>query len=229
MKNLILGLLLAVWPAQAYQVGKFYSQGAASEKVIALTFDDGPGRWTEKILELLKKHNIRATFFMEGSQVDTYPEIARQVLAAGHEIGNHTFNHLNFNDPKNAFKDRLVHELDQTENSLKRAFKNPEFHTKVVRMPYGASGKNTRPFLMPTMKEKGYALVHWSFGTDWNLKQSAEEMAALYIKNAKPGAVFLFHDGGRKREKTYEAVTTVIESLQAKGYRFVASDELFKD
>src|SRR5688572_21894831 len=130
MRVLFAVCLFVAAPLGAYQTGKFYYQGKTTEKVIALTFDDGPGRWTEPILELLKKHNIRATFFMEGSQVETYPEIARKVLDAGHEIGNHTYNHFNFNTPKNAFPERFVHELEQTENTLRRAFKNPEFRTR---------------------------------------------------------------------------------------------------
>jgi len=211
-----------------YEPGKFYYQGKTKEKVIALTFDDGPGHWTEPILDLLKKHNIRATFFMAGSQVETYPEIARKVKEAGHEIANHTYNHLNFNDPKHAFRDRFEHELDQTENTLRRAFKDPSFKTLSVRMPHGAFGKNNRAWLLASLKERGYALVHWSFGSDWHLKLTAQEMADGYIKNAKPGAVFLFHDGGRKREKSLQAVTQVIETLQAQGYKFIAADELFK-
>ena len=98
--------------------------------------------------------------------------------------------------------------------------------TVIVRMPYGYYNKT---WLLPTLKENGYALVHWSYGTDWHLSMSAEDMAAGYIKNAKPGAVFLFHDGGRRREKTLQAVTTVIETLEGQGYRFVPAHEIFKE
>lgn len=205
----------------AYVPGKFYSQGKTEEKTIALTFDDGPGKWTVPILELLKKHNIKATFFMEGSQIEAYPAIAKQVVDAGHEIGNHTYIHFNYHKAKNAAPERLAHELKQTESALERA---AGIHTKIVRMPYGYFNKT---WLLPTLKENGYALVHWSFGTDWLLKKSAEEMAKEYIAHAKPGAVFLFHDGGRKREKTLQAVTTVVETLEARGYRFVPAREMF--
>jgi len=222
----LLALFLA-FPLHAYEDGKFYTEKKTTEKVIALSFDDGPGHFTEPILALLKKHNIRATFFMQGSQVNSYPDIARKVLDAGHEIGNHTYNHLNFNKAENASKERLADELLQTEKALRRAFNNPEFKTRVVRMPHGAFGKHIKPWLLPLMKTNGYALVHWSFGSDWHLKQSAQEMADGYIKNAKPGAVFLFHDGGRRREKTLAAVTTVIETLEKKGYRFIATDDMF--
>src|SRR5689334_223693 len=99
----------------AYVPGKFYSFGHTQEKIIALTFDDGPGRITPALLRILKEHNIRATFFMEGTQVEEFPQIAKQVADEGHEIGNHTYIHFNFHMAKNAKPDRLTHELSQTE------------------------------------------------------------------------------------------------------------------
>jgi peptidoglycan/xylan/chitin deacetylase (PgdA/CDA1 family) len=220
----------------AYIPGKFYYQGKSNEKVIALTFDDGPGKFTIPILELLKQHNIRATFFMEGSQIEEYPKIARQVVEEGHEVGNHTYIHFNYHLAKNAAPQRLAHELAQTEATLQRA---AGVHTQIVRMPYGYYN---RTWLMPLMKENGYALVHWSFGEDWmtsrpksaqnkteKIALTPEVMAADYIRNAKPGAVFLFHDGGRRRERTLAAVKIVIEDLEGKGYRFIPAEEMFKD
>jgi peptidoglycan/xylan/chitin deacetylase (PgdA/CDA1 family) len=218
--------------AWAYVPGKFYPpmhvapHKRTTEKIIVLSFDDGPGKFTVPILELLKTHNITATFFMEGSQVESYPDIARQVFDAGHEIGNHTYIHFDYHKQKNAAPERLVHELEQTESALKRALHNPDFRTKLVRMPYGYFNHT---WLLPTLKEHGYALVHWDFGTDWLLKKSAEEMTQEYLAHAQSGEVFLFHDGGRHREKTLQAVTTVIETLEKQGYRFVPARELFKD
>src|ERR1019366_3515538 len=100
-------------------------------------------------------------------------------------------------------------------------------------------------WLFPTLKEHGYALVHWTYGEDWlqkrrPTKKSAESdsapvvltpevLAADYIANARPGAVFLFHDGGRRRERTLAAVTNVVETLEKEGYRFVSAEEMFKD
>jgi len=220
-------LFFAIQPlVYGYMPGKFYYQGKTKEKVIALTFDDGPGAFTPKILDYLKQHHSRATFFMEGDQVGPYAAYAKQVAEAGHEIGNHTYSHYNFNLEKYAHRDLFIKELDSTEAAIEKA---TGIHTKILRMPHGATGKRTRPWLIPTLKEKGYALVHWSFGTDWFLKMSAQQMAEAYIKNAQPGAVFLMHDGGRHREKTFEALQIVIPALEAQGYRFVAAEDLFKD
>jgi peptidoglycan-N-acetylglucosamine deacetylase len=219
-------LLLSAVNGEAYTAGKFYHTGKTQERVIALTFDDGPGPYSPQILQLLKEHNIRATFFLSGSQIEAYPKLAREIVEAGHEIGNHTYHHFNYGLAKNAYPERFIHELQQTEAALKRVGGTK---TRIVRMPHGALTKSNRHWLLPTLKENDYALVHWSFGSDWLLKKSAEEMANEYIAAAKPGAVFLFHDGGRKREKTLHAVKVVIETLQKDGYRFIPSEEMFKE
>ncbi len=221
----------------AYVPGKFYYQGHTKEKVIALTFDDGPGVFTPKILALLKDHHIRATFFMLGDQVPMYPATAKQVVDEGHEIGNHTFTHTNFNTAKTAHRDVFAKELDDTEKEIVKATGQ---HSHIVRMPYGAFGKYDRAWLLPTLKDKGYALVHWTFGEDWLVKRplnlekdrrfvqlTPEVLAQDYIANAHPGAVFLFHDGGRHRERTLAALNIVIPALEKKGYRFVAAEDLF--
>lgn len=218
--------LLVCADAQAYVPGRFYARGHTDEKRIALTFDDGPGPITPQILDFLKDHHIRATFFMEGTQVERYASIARQVAAAGHEIGNHTYAHFNYRRAKNVAPKRLVHELQQTEASLRRALRDPRFRTRVVRMPYGYFN---RAWLLPTLKAEGYALVHWSCGQEKAPPQSVRQMADAYIAHARPGDIFLFHDGGRRRERTLEAVKMVIDVLESQGYRFMAAEDLLKE
>jgi peptidoglycan/xylan/chitin deacetylase (PgdA/CDA1 family) len=222
-------LVLAIQTAFAYQPGKFYYQGHTKEKVIALTFDDGPGAVTPQVLDFLKEHHARATFFILGDQVALYPQNLRMVREAGHELGNHTFYHLDYHKVKDHPAEQLAKELDLTEAAMRKALGDPQFKTKILRMPYGAYGKFNKAWLIPLLTERGYALVHWSFGTDWFLKMTPEEMASAYIKNAFPGAVFLMHDGGRHRDKTLAALKIVIPALEQKGYRFVAAEDLFKD
>src|ERR1035438_5874066 len=156
-EGIILFLLSAVCfltcPLWAYVPGKFYYEGKTKERVIALTFDDGPGRTTPAILDLLKRHHIHATFFMEGSQIEGYAAIARQVVAEGHEVGNHTYIHFDYHNVKNAAPARLVHESEQTEAALQRA---AGIQTTIVRMPYGYFNHT---WLLPTLKAHGYALV----------------------------------------------------------------------
>jgi len=220
-------VLLLECPALAYTPGKFYYQGHTKEKVIALTFDDGPGPFTPKVLDYLKETHSRATFFIEGDQVAAYPQFVRQVREAGHELGNHTFSHLDFHKVKVHPAEVFAKELDSTDDAIRKALGDPNFKTKVVRMPHGAYGKFNREWLLPSLKERGDALVHWTFGTDWFLKKTPEQMAAEYIQNAHPGAIFLMHDGGRHREKTLAALKIIVPALQRKGYRFVAAEDLF--
>jgi peptidoglycan-N-acetylglucosamine deacetylase len=215
--------LLAASNAFAYTPGKFYYQGHTREKIIALTFDDGPGVFTPPILDYLKEHHIRATFFMEGDQVPSYPGYAKQVADAGHEIGNHTWSHFDFHKVKKDPAETFTRELTLTENAVEKA---TGVRTVILRMPYGYYNKT---WLLPALKSRGYALVHWTFGTDWLLKKSSDQMAAEYIQNAHPGAIFLFHDGGRHREKTFAALKIVIPTLEQRGYRFVAAEDLLKE
>jgi len=91
-------------------------------------------------------------------------------------------------------------------------------------MPYGYFNHS---WLLPTLKKEGYALVHWSCDEEGRPDKTADQMAEAYIAHAKPGAVFLFHDGGRRREKTLEAVTLVVKALEKKGYRFIPAEEMF--
>src|SRR5207302_5014730 len=126
------------------------------------------------------------------------------VVEAGHEVGNHTYIHFNYHLAKNAAPERLAHELAQTEAALQRA---AGVQTHIVRMPYGYYNKT---WLMPLMKEHGYALVHWSFGEDWKRSILVDQMIQDYVVNAKPGAVFLFHDGGRHCEQTPVPATAAL-------------------
>ncbi|MFA5975946.1 MAG: polysaccharide deacetylase family protein [Elusimicrobiota bacterium] len=215
--------LLVLPSAFAYTPGKFYFTGHTKEKLIALTFDDGPGPFTPKILDLLKQHNARATFFMEGDLVPSHAAIAKQVAEAGHEIGNHTWRHLDFHKIKEQPAERLAQELARAEEAIQQA---TGVQARVVRMPHGYYNKT---WLLPTLKEHGYALVHWTFGTDWFLKKTPEQMADEYLKNAHPGAIFLFHDGGRHREKTLAALQIILSALEQQGYRFVAAEDLLKN
>ncbi len=197
----------------------FFGQGP-KEKIVALTFDDGPGKSTETILAILKKYNVRATFFMEASQIPIRPKIAQMVLAQGEEIGSHTYSHPNFwvykKDDK---KEVLSKELDKAEQVMQKTL---NFKPKLLRMPYGF----VRPWVREVAREKGYKIISWTFGCDW-LKLKKETLVHMYLKNLMPGAIFLMHDGGGKLRVTAEALPMIIEGIQAKGYKIVTVSEMF--
>jgi len=198
----------------------FYGQGPVKEKIVALTFDDGPGKSTEPILETLNKYGVKATFFMEASQIDIRPKIAKMVLEQGEEIGSHTYSHPNFwVYKKEDKKEVLFKELERAEQSMQKTL---NFKPKLLRMPYGF----VRPWVREVAKEKGYKLISWTFGCDWK-KMSKEKLAEAYLKNLMPGAIFLMHDGGGKRRVTADALPAIIEGIQKRGYKIVTISELF--
>ncbi|MBI3291822.1 MAG: polysaccharide deacetylase family protein [Elusimicrobia bacterium] len=201
---------LPVWEARP---GNFYGNGPSDQKFITLTFDDGPGKETPRILEILARYQIHATFFMEGSQVDRYPEIAKQVVTAGHEVGNHSYTHVNFYRYKKPdARTRLREELQKAAAAIQRA---TGVQPVLLRMPHGYF----RSWVREVARAEGYTVVHWSFGCDWK-PMSAETMAQAYIVHARPGAIFLFHDGGKTRQRTVEALPVIFDTLQRAGYTF---------
>jgi len=196
-----------------------------AEKVVALTFDDGPSPvWTPKILDELKKVNIKATFFMLGEHVAKYPEIARRVAEEGHEIGNHTYDHHVL----------LYYKADELEKELK----NTE------RIIQKVTGQSTRYFRPPkawlTAQEKkeieglGYKIVLWSLNSkDW-VTFDDKYIVKYIVRNIRPGDIILFHDSGGvfgteggDRQETVKTIPLLVDALTKKGYGFVTLTELF--
>lgn len=230
-RAIVLLMVMSFLPVQlsAYEVGKFYYRATTKEKVLSLTFDDGPGFYTPQILDLLKAHNAKATFFIEGDQVAAYPDHVRRIQQEGHELANHLYSHRNFRFVKDKPQELFIKELEQTEAAIGKALNQTIFRGRALRMPNGAYGPYNRAWLLPTLKSRGYALVHWSYGSDWTgpfFKNPVEKSAEEYLKNSHPGAILLFHDGGRKREKTLRVLQMILPALAQKGYRFVTTEEL---
>jgi chitin deacetylase len=222
-KMAVMALLLctAVQGLLADGTSNFYTHGPRDQKVLALTFDDGPGPWTERVLDVLKKYNVKATFFMEGDQVEFRGAIAKKVLEAGHEIGNHTYSHMNFYAYKKDDREKVL--AREIQKSGEFIFKATGVKTILLRMPNGFS----REWARNAAQKENYALVNWTFGCDWK-KMPTEQLSAVYIKNIQPGAIFLMHDGGKNRERTVTALPVIIEEIQKQGYKIVPVGELIK-
>ena len=187
------------------------------EMRIALSFDDGPLKGkTDKILDVLDRYNVKATFFMVGSQAEYCGETARRVVSEGHEIGNHTFNHKNLAtmSPK---------ELDVEISSAEEAiFEACGYIPSLFRPPEGVCTEN----IANAAKYRGYSIVMWSVDTlDWHGKR-ADEIASNVISNVTPGAVILMHDGIFAKSHTAEALEIIIPTLINEGYEFVTVGEL---
>ena len=213
----------------ALEPGQFYTDGPQSKNALALTFDDGPGLFTPQILELLDRQKVKATFFMNGDQVQIRPQIAKDVSARGHEIGDHTWSHVNFyayekKYGKGKTEIKIREEIQKSKGIIEKTC-----GTKIalLRMPNGFNPRPNRPWMKEIAKDFGVALVNWTFGEDWQ-KIPEEKMADDYLKWVKPGAILLFHDGGRGRGKTVRIVSKVIEKARAKGLEFVTAGELLR-
>lgn len=191
-----------------------------TEKVVALTFDDGPGpKNTAQVLEILKKNNVKATFFMVGSMVQAFPKIAKQVADDGHVIGNHTWHHwYRRMDTATAAK-----EIDRTADII---YKTTGEKTTLFRPPGGFLHNG----LVDYAKNHHYAVMMWS-GESGDAERRSPQVAGMVtnvVKSAKPGGIILMHDGGGNRAKTVKALPQMIADLKAQGYRFVTIPELLQ-
>ncbi|GGQ79724.1 bifunctional polysaccharide deacetylase/glycosyltransferase family 2 protein [Couchioplanes azureus] len=192
-------------------------------KTIALTFDDGPDpRWTPAILDVLARHRAHATFFQVGSQVNEHPEIARRVLAEGHEIGVHTFSHA---DVAALPHWRLDAELTLTTNAVAAAtgrrpvLLRPPYSSKPAAVTAADHRAHRRA------AEAGYLLVLTDLDTaDWR-RPGADAIAAAARPRGSAGAVVMMHDSGGDRAQTVAALDRLVPALQARGYRFVTVSE----
>lgn len=182
-----------------------------TDKVIALTFDDGPNPdTTRKVLETLKKYNAKATFFMLGSRVAFYPDIVKEMKDAGHELGNHTWNHP---DLTKASKEKISAEINNTSNAIEKAAGSKP---TVFRPPYGAVNKLVR-------SQTTLPVVLWDVDTqDWKYRD-ANHLLEHIKKHAKDGAIVLMHD---IHPSTADGLDAVLAYLQQEGYSFVTVSEL---
>lgn len=195
------------------------------DKVIALTFDDGPSPiWTPRILDELKKHNIKATFFMVGSNAEKYPQIAKRVADDGHEIGNHTYLHHVLLYYTN---DELQLEIKHTENIIGNITGRK---TDLFRPPKGWLTKREKDYI----KSLGYKIILWTLNSkDWVSFFGDKYIANKLARNIQPGDIILFHDSGGvfslkdgNRLNTLKAISILINELKQKGYKFVTISEL---
>ncbi|MDZ7951859.1 polysaccharide deacetylase family protein [Nostoc sp. DedQUE09] len=188
------------------------------EKVIALTFDDGPWpQTTEQVLSILKSNNIKGTFFVVGQNLKNYPELGKQIVAQGHVIANHTWHHWYhfFNQQAAAF------EIERTTDLI---YQVTGVKTNLFRPP----GGNLHNGLSAYAKGQKYAVVMWSAdSTDYKLP-TVPKLIDNVIKDSKPGGIVLMHDGGGNRSRTVQALPEIINNLKKQGYRFVTIPELLE-
>jgi peptidoglycan/xylan/chitin deacetylase (PgdA/CDA1 family) len=202
--------------------GQTFAGGLRGSKQIALTYDDGPNDpHTLKLLDVLAKHNVRATFFLIGRYVRQHPDIARAVAQAGHVIGNHTFTH-----PLLIFKtERQTRtQLIDCHQALEDAVGE---HSNLFRPPFGGR----RPATLRIARELGLQTVVWNVtGYDWNAPP-AGVIEKKVARQMRGGDVILLHDGGHRamganRAQTVTATDNLIRRYKDDGCEFVTVEEM---
>ncbi|TAE54776.1 MAG: polysaccharide deacetylase family protein [Nostocales cyanobacterium] len=189
-----------------------------NEKVIALTFDDGP--WTKstrEILDILKLNNVQATFFWLGTSLQKNPEIAREVVQAEHAIGNHTWSHPT--QPINPITAKQ--EIECTAQLIYTT-------TGVKTFLFRPAGGRLNNGLAAYAKTQKYAIFKWSVNSSDYSLSDPQLIVDNVIKGAKPGAIILLHDGMGDHTPTVKALPNIIKELKQQGYRFVTLPELLE-
>lgn len=212
--------------------GKTVVDGPSDEKVVALTFDDGPNPpYTDRILDVLAAEHVRATFFLVGKAVVAYPGTAKREVREGDALGNHTWAHEHL----------IVMTRTQVRQSLQKTddaiFRATGTRTHIMRPPFGSRDW----FVLAVARKMGYTPVMWSVPLvgDWEYPP-ADVIAQRVLGNVRDGSIIVLHDGDRglvcaqqhlaahvcDRSADIDATRTIVQTLKARGYRFVTIPEL---
>lgn len=212
--------------------GRTVTQGPTNERVVALTYDDGPNPpYTGRILDVLEEERVHATFFLVGRAVQAYPTIVQRELRDGDAVGNHTWDHRHL----------IILPRSQVRASLQRTdaaiFAAAHVHTHLMRPPFGARDW----IVMQVARKLGYTVVMWSvpLARDWEYPP-ARVIAQRVLPNVNDGAIIVLHDGNRgqlcgikhlpahvcDRSSDIEATRLIVDNLKAQGYRFVTVPQL---
>ena len=189
-------------------------------KQLALTFDDGPSKYTLEILEILQSYNIPATFFMLGAAMKKHPNIVKHVHQQGHQIANHSWDHTNAQDYQSLEQFWQAQVQPQMVISQQLIGESSNY----FRPPYGSISDQQVRFLA----KHQITTVIWSIDTqDWDESNNTPELLATRAnKYQHPGAIILMHDGGGQRENTVASLRAIIEHYLHQGYQFTRLDDL---
>lgn len=177
-------------------------------KVIALTFDDGPGPYTAHLLDVLDQYGAKATFFLIGSKVSSQANVVRSIHARGHQLGNHSWSHPEL--PKLPV-DQIAGEIDRTNDAIKQA---TGVTPAILRPPYGA----VNGVVLEQLRLRGMSSILWSVDTrDW-ADRNSDIICSRAVAGARPGAIILMHD---IHQTSVGAVPCILSALKQQGYSFV--------
>lgn len=197
--------------ASVYQQTPYIVRGGGGQKVVALTFDDGPSEWTPQILAILRKEGVGATFFSVGGVISTFGANSVAAHQAGYPVGDHTWSHPQM--PSFSLADQKL-EIDRTSDALTGlGLPKPSLY----RPPYGAYDQTT----LALLKKRKMLLVLWDVDTlDWS-RPGADVIVQNALSQVQSGSIILMHDGGGDRTQTLAALPRIIAGLRQRGYQMV--------
>lgn len=188
------------------------AEEAYNQPMLALTFDDGPGKYTAKLLDALEQYGAHATFFMVGKNVPKYPDEVKRMLEIGCELGNHSYDHAQLTK---LTPEEIQGQVNNTNAEVEKAAGGP---ATLLRPPYGAVDDNVK-------QNVGMPMILWSVDTlDWKTKDANATIESV-LTNAEDGDIILMHD---IHEQSVEAAIQLIPALQEKGYKLVTVSEMAK-
>jgi uncharacterized protein (TIRG00374 family) len=203
--------------------GRVVDGHGTPDRVMALTFDDGPSvETTPVVLEMLRTRKVKATFFVLGRHADEHPEIVAAIRADGHEIASHGYDHALLTFAKT---DDVTTTLTRAETAIADA--SGSAPSQLFRAPHGFRN----PFVHKAAERRGYRVVGWTKGVWDTAKPGADKIVSRSVAGFRPGAILLLHDGdgsgqGDDRLQTAEAVPQIVDAAHDAGYQFVTVSEL---
>ena len=196
--------------------GEIVSRVDTTEKVVALTFDDGPTEWTPEVLNTLAEKQIPATFYLNGADLDRHPDQGVAIARAGHEIGNHTYSHRRMMLVSAA---TVAEEIERTDAAIAQTgYRGPV----TFRPPYGKKLWSLPRYLA----DHGRTTVTWDLEPDSAGTPTTEQIVTDVVENVRPGSIILLHVMLESRAASRAAVPQIIDRLQSEGYQFVTVSEL---
>jgi peptidoglycan/xylan/chitin deacetylase (PgdA/CDA1 family) len=218
-------LLTGIFERRAPIFGRVFWRGPRGLRAVSLTFDDGPNEpYTSRVLDILKRLGVKATFFLIGENVETCPDAARRAAAEGHELGNHGWDHgvLPLETPG-----RIRDQIARTNDAIRNA-------TGARPVLFRASHGWRNPWVNGAAKGAGCRPVAWTLGVWDTDRPGAREIVRRTLRGLERGSVILLHDGrgterGADSSQLVEALPDIVEGARAAGYRFLTLSEMIEE